>query len=188
MLAGRLKSCGYAKTQLDYVTVECFNILCPLAGSFSGVPNGILCIKSEIIPLRFSLLSTFSYMFSSHMDIQGLLKVPDFDSEICNLLALLSILGHIPDLGELFLFLGFFDAHWPTFSGIGNALTKSVHVSHWNSADRKDFSWFSSMQHKIPTTLPVWKCSVTHFSLLWQKRVPGHSLCRWPLLSNKDCQ
>lgn len=96
--------------------------------------------------------------------------------------------------GKLFLFLGFSGARWLSFSGIRNALTKSLHFSHWNSADIKDFSWLSSMHVGYPhpscckpTALPVWKCSVTHFSLLWQKEVPGHALYRWPLLPNKEC-
>lgn len=70
--------------------VKCLNILFPSAGSFPEAPNGILCIISEIIPLRIFLLFTFSCMFPSHMDIQGPLKVSDFDYEICNLLVLLS--------------------------------------------------------------------------------------------------
>lgn len=60
------------KHLVAYVEVKCLNILCPSAGSFPEVPDGTVCIISEVIPLRFSLLFTFSCMFSSHMDIQGL--------------------------------------------------------------------------------------------------------------------
>lgn len=167
MLAGGLKSCGHAKAQLGYVKVKCLNILCPSVGIFPEVPNGILYIISVIIPLRFSLLFTFSCMFCSHMAIQGLLKVPDFDYITCKLLPLQS---HLHSWTHSW-FGGsyFFAARWANFFRNKKCFNQ---VTSCFMMKENIFSWFSSIQHGTPTPIMLQTHSMASMEVLCQQFQP----------------